>query len=49
MTYGYLTRVVYDQCGVWVTTDSMSMDRFEELAAALKPVLAAHTREIDNE
>ena len=47
--YGYLTRVVYDRYGVWVTTDSMSMDRFEELAAALKPVLAAHTRETDDE
>lgn len=47
--HGYLTRVVYDRYGVWVTTDSMSMDRFEELAAALKPVLAAHTRETDDE
>ncbi|WP_207591769.1 DUF7522 family protein [Halomontanus rarus] len=39
--YGYLTRVVDDEHerGVWVTTDSLSMERFEEVAAALKPVL----------
>lgn len=40
---GYLTSVIYDGRGVWVTTDSMSMDRFEELSVALKSVLAAHT------
>ena len=36
---GYLTRVIYDRAGVWVTTDIMSMDRFEELSSALVPVL----------
>lgn len=39
---GYLTRVVVDNVGVWVTTDSMSMDRFEELATALKSLLREH-------
>lgn len=37
--HGYLTRVVADHTGVWVTTDEMSMDRFQELATALKTVL----------
>jgi hypothetical protein len=36
---GYLTRVIYGQTGVWVTTDEMSIDRFEELVTALKTVL----------
>lgn len=36
---GFLTRVVYESSGVWVTTDSMSIDRFEELSKALKSVL----------
>lgn len=40
---GYLTRVVADHIGVWVTTDAMSMDRFEELATSLKPILRSHT------
>lgn len=39
---GYLTRVVAEETGVWVTTDSMDMDRFEELSAALEPVLEEH-------
>lgn len=38
---GYLTRVIHDRCGVWITTDSMSMERFEELASSVKPVLVA--------
>lgn len=38
--YGYLTRVVHGRRGVWVTTDDMSMERFEELASALEPILA---------
>ena len=38
---GYLTSVVSDHTGVWVTTDAMSMDRFEELSSALKSVLSA--------
>lgn len=37
---GYLVRVLGDTCGVWVTTDAMSIDRFEELVAALTPVIA---------
>lgn len=40
---GYLTRVVVGHTGVWVTTDSMSMDRFEELSTALKAVLREQT------
>jgi len=39
---GFLTRVIVGGHGVWVTTDSMSMDRFEELATALETVLAAY-------
>jgi hypothetical protein len=40
--HGYLTRVILDQQGVWVTTDSLSMERFEELSTAIKAVLRAH-------
>jgi len=36
---GYLTRVIANGHGVWVTTDSMEMDRFEELASALASIL----------
>lgn len=36
---GYLTRVIVGDHGVWVTTDEMSIDRFEELAAVLLGVL----------
>ena len=36
---GYLNRVIGGDHGVWVTTDSMSMERFEELAVALRAVL----------
>lgn len=36
---GYLTRVIVGETGVWVTTDVMSMERFEELATAVKSVL----------
>lgn len=39
--HGYLTRVIVGHRGVFVTTDSLSMNRFEELAAALKSVLNA--------
>ena len=45
--HGYLTRVIHDRRGVWVTTDSMSMERFEELASSVKPILAAHTSDIE--
>ncbi|WP_129113997.1 DUF7522 family protein [Halegenticoccus tardaugens] len=37
---GYLTRVIQGPVGVWVTTDQMSIDRFEELVTALKAILA---------
>ena len=37
--YGYLARVIHDRRGVWVTTDSLSMERFRELASSLTPVL----------
>lgn len=37
---GFLTRVIEGDHGVWVTTDSMSVDRFEELSTALKKVFA---------
>ena len=36
---GYLTRVIYGETGIWVTTDEMSIDRFEELTTALKAIL----------
>lgn len=35
---GYLTRVIVGDRGVWVTTDAMAVDRFEELASALATV-----------
>ena len=38
--HGYLVRVIEEDCGVWATTDSMAIDRFEELASALAGVLA---------
>ncbi|WP_418284457.1 DUF7522 family protein [Halorubrum sp. DTA46] len=36
---GYLTRVIDGGHGIWVTTDSMEIDRFEELASALAAIL----------
>lgn len=36
---GYLTRVIVGDHGIWVTTDPMPLDRFEELASALAAVL----------
>jgi len=36
---GYLTRVIANGHGVWLTTDSMEIDRFEELASALATIL----------
>ncbi len=38
---GYLTRVIEGRHCVWVTTDSMSMDRFEELSSALETELGS--------
>ncbi|MFW6354166.1 MAG: DUF7522 family protein [Verrucomicrobiota bacterium] len=43
--HGYLTRVIVGDRGVFVTTDEMARDRFEELAAAMRGVL----REVDGE
>lgn len=37
---GYLTRVIVDDRGVFVTTDPMTIERFEDLAAALREALA---------
>ena len=39
--HGYLTRVIHDDHGVFVTTDPLTRDRFEELAAALHEELRA--------
>jgi len=39
--HGYLTRVIVGDRGVFVTTDPMARDRFEELAAAMKTELAS--------
>jgi hypothetical protein len=36
---GYLTRVIVGDQGVFVTTDELSMNRFDELAAAAGSVL----------
>jgi len=33
--HGYLTRVIHDDHGIFVTTDPITRDRFEELATAL--------------
>ncbi|WP_440766599.1 DUF7522 family protein [Natronorubrum sp. DTA7] len=46
---GYLSRVIRGPHGVWVTTDSMSMDRFEELTSALESVLEEFTDGVDTE
>lgn len=37
---GFLTRVIGEKAGVWVTTDDMSMERFEELVVALGAVIS---------
>lgn len=37
--HGYLTRVISEDHGVWLTTDSMSIDRFEELSEAIETTL----------
>jgi hypothetical protein len=44
---GYLSRVIEGDHGIWVTTDNMSMDRFEELTSALQTILADHGSEIE--
>jgi hypothetical protein len=45
---GYLTRVIVGDTGVWVTTDELSIDRFEELATALRAVLGSDADEGGN-
>lgn len=42
---GYLTRVIDGEHGVWVTTDSMEIGRFEELASALASILQSFAPE----
>ena len=37
--HGYLTRVIADDRGAFVTTDEMPMNRFEELAKSIETVL----------
>lgn len=39
---GYLTRVIEDGHGAFVTTDELPIDHFDELASAARSVLAAH-------
>jgi hypothetical protein len=38
---GYLLRIIADEQGVFVTTDSMFRDRFEDVARSVKPILRA--------
>lgn len=40
---GFLTRIIYDRNGVWVTSDDISIDRFGEISTALKSVLGTAT------
>lgn len=42
---GFLTRVIQGNDGVWVTTDDLSMDRFEELVVSIKAVLSEYQDE----
>jgi len=39
---GYLTRVIQGDHGAFVTTDELQMDAFDELASAVRGVLAGH-------
>lgn len=41
---GYLTRVISGDYGAFVTTDSLPMNRFEELASAVRSVLSEYDR-----
>ncbi|WP_306061226.1 DUF7522 family protein [Natronococcus wangiae] len=45
--HGYLTRVISGRHGVWVTTDSLSLNQFEDLVSALKSALATDPSEIE--
>jgi hypothetical protein len=42
---GYLTRVIVDDHGAFVTTDEMEIDLFHELASAVRSVLAEEESE----
>ncbi|WP_408960051.1 hypothetical protein [Natrinema sp. 74] len=44
---GFLSRVIRGPHGVWVTTDDMSIERFEELTSALESVLEAFADDVD--
>lgn len=44
---GYLTRVIADDHGAFVTTDELPIDHFDELASAVRSVLAAHASDPD--
>lgn len=46
---GYLTRVIGEEGGVWVTADEMSMERFEELVVALTPVIEEYENDPDRD
>ncbi|WP_254532145.1 DUF7522 family protein [Natrinema gelatinilyticum] len=48
---GFLSRAIRGPHGVWVTTDDMSIERFEELTSALASVLEefAETVDIDSD
>lgn len=37
---GYLVRVIANDVGVYLTTDSLTMMQFEEITSAVKPILA---------
>ncbi|MDS0476230.1 hypothetical protein [Natrinema sp. 1APR25-10V2] len=46
---GFLSRVIRGPHGVWVTTDDMSIERFEELTSALASVLDDFADTVDVE
>ncbi|WP_254762464.1 DUF7522 family protein [Natrinema marinum] len=46
---GFLSRVIRGPHGVWVTTDDMSIERFEELTSALESVLDEFADTVDVE
>ena len=37
--HGYLTRVIVGDHGVWITTDGIARDRFEEFASVIESIL----------
>ena len=40
--YGFLTRAIVGEHGVFVTTDGMDIEMFEEVTAAIRGVLRGH-------